>query len=144
MLNGSVFGQRFYAAKNPSWTVHKPTMALRANGQVKGKYGHGAQAIIRRAFALTQLKTAGMTGFALVNGKMTPRPAAYAQQNLKSAYSGHPEIAVGAEARRQKMLAMRQESHASNVAKWEGGNAMEFMPGGALSPEVGYNYERYR
>ena len=75
MLNGSVFGQRFYAARNPPWTAHKPTMSLRANGQIAGKYGHGDQRYVRRIFAETGIQNFGMHGFAMINGKMTPKPA---------------------------------------------------------------------
>lgn len=141
MLNGSVFGQRFYAARNPPWTAHKPTMSLRANGQVKGKLGHGDQRFVRRAFALTGIKNFGMHGFAMVNGKMTPKPAAAMMANLKAAYSAYPQIAVGSQAQEQKKRAMAEESHRASVARWEGGSAQEFYPGGAF--EGGNGFEIY-
>jgi hypothetical protein len=142
MLNGSVFGQRFYAARNPPWTAHKPTMSLRANSQIKGKLGHGDQKFVRRAFALTGIKNFGMHGFTLINGKMTPKPAGAMMANLKAAYSGFPQIAVGQAAQERKREAMKQAQHAQSVARWEGGNVQEFMSGGAFSPEYG-EYERF-
>jgi hypothetical protein len=142
MLNGSVFGQRFYAARNPPWTAHKPTMSLRANGQVKGKYGHGDQKFVRKAFALTGIKNRGMHGFTMLNGKMTPKPAAAMQANLKAAFSAYPQIAVGEQARRQKREAMAEAAHRAAVARWEGGSVQEYMPGGSFSPEYG-EFERY-
>jgi hypothetical protein len=138
MLNGSVLGQRMYAARNPPWTAHKPTMGLRANSQIKGKYGHGDQRYVRKAFALTGIKNFGMHGFALINGKMTPKPAAAMMQNLKAAYRSYPQIAVGEQARQQKKLAMAQASHGAAVARWEAGSTEEYFPGGAFSPENGY------
>lgn len=143
MLNGSVFGQRFYGARNPPWTAHKPTMGLRANGQIKGKLGHGDQRYVRKAFALTGIKNFGMHGFALINGKMTPKPAAAMMQNLKSAYRAYPQIAVGEQAQEQKRRAMAQASHSAAVARWEAGSSADFMSGGALSPDMGYENYNY-
>ena len=140
MLNGSVFGQRFYAARNVPWTAHKPTMSLRANGQVKGKYGHGDQRFVRKAFALTGIKNFGMHGFVMINGKMTPKPAGAMMQNLKAAYRTYPQIAVGEQAQEQKKQAMAQVAHRASVARWEAGSSEEYMPGGALSPDNGYEY----
>ena len=138
MLNGSVFGQRFYAARNVPWTAHKPTMGLRANGQVKGKYGHGDQRYVRKAFALTGIKNFGMHGFVMINGKMTPKPAGAMMQNLKAAYRAYPQIAVGEQAQERKKQAMAQAAHSASVARWEAGSNMDFLPGGALSPDMGY------
>ena len=132
MLNGSVFGNRFYAARNPPWTAHKPTMSLRNNGQIKGKYGHGDQRYVRRIFAETGIQNFGMHGFAMINGKMTPKPAAAMMQKLKAAYSSNPHIAVGAQAQEQKRQAMAQEAHRSAVARWQAGSTQEFLPGGAF------------
>lgn len=132
MLNGSVFGQRFYAARNPPWTAHKPTMALRANGQVKGKYGHGDQRYVRQGFAIQGIKNFGQTGFVMINGKRTPKPAGLMMQNLKADYSKYPQIAVGPVAQKKKMDAMRAASHAASVARWEQGTVNDFMPGGAF------------
>lgn len=132
MLNGSVFGQRFYAARNPPWTAKKPTMSLRANGQIKGKLGHGDQKFVRRIFAETGIKNFGMHGFAMVNGKMTPKPAAAMMRDLKAAYSSNPRIAVGEKAQEQKKRAMAEMAHRASVARWEAGNVQEFMPGGAF------------
>lgn len=132
MLNGSVFGQRFYAARNPPWTAHKPTMSLRANGQIKGKLGHGDQRFVRRIFAETGIQNFGMHGFAMVNGKMTPKPAAAMMQKLKAAYSTNPHIAVGEAAQEQKKRAQAEASHRAAVARWQGGSQQEFLPGGAF------------
>ena len=132
MLNGSVFGQRFYAARNPPWTAHKPTMALRANGQVKGKYGPGDQRFVRRIFAETGIQNFGMHGFAMVNGKMTPKPAAAMMQKLKAAYSTNPHIAVGEAAQEQKKRAQAEAAHRAAVARWQAGSQQEFLPGGAF------------
>lgn len=132
MLNGSVFGQRFYAARNPPWTAHKPAMSLRANEQIKGKLGHGDQRFVRRIFAETGIQNFGMHGFAMVNGKMTPKPAAAMMQKLKAAYSANPHIAVGEAAQEQKKRAMAEASHRASVARWQGGSQQEFLPGGAF------------
>ena len=132
MLNGSVFGQRFYAARNPPWTAHKPTMSLRANGQIKGKLGHGDQRFVRRIFAEQGIQNFGMHGFAMVNGKMTPKPAAAMMQKLKAAYGSNPRIAVGEAAQEQKKRAQAEASHRASVARWQGGSQQEFMPGGAF------------
>lgn len=138
MLNGSVFGQRFYAARNPPWTAKKPTMSLRANGQVKGKLGHGDQKYVRRVFAEVGIQNFGMHGFAMVNGKMTPKPAAAMMSKLKAAFAAYPQIAVGDDAQKQKKRAMAEASHRASVARWQGGSQQEFMPGGSLSPEYGF------
>ena len=132
MLNGSVFGQRFYAARNPPWTAKKPTMSLRANGQIKGKLGHGDQRFVRRIFAEQGIQNFGMHGFAMVNGKMTPKPAAAMMQKLKAAYGSNPRIAVGEAAQEQKKMAQAEASHRASVARWQGGSQQEFMPGGAF------------
>ena len=132
MLNGSVFGQRFYAARNPPWTAKKPTMSLRANGQIKGKLGHGDQRFVRRIFAEQGIQNFGMHGFAMVNGKMTPKPAAAMMQKLKAAYGSNPRIAVGEAAQEQKKRAQAEASHRASVARWQGGSQQEFMPGGAF------------
>ena len=132
MLNGSVFGQRFYAARNPPWTAKKPTMSLRANGQIKGKLGHGDQRFVRRIFAEQGIQNFGMHGFAMVNGKMTPKPAAAMMQKLKAAYGSNPRIAVGEAAQEQKKRAQAEASHRASVARWQGGCQQEFMPGGAF------------
>ena len=132
MLNGSVFGQRFYAARNPPWTAHKPTMALRANGQIKGKLGHGDQRFVRRIFAEQGIQNFGMHGFAMVNGKMTPKPAAAMMQKLKAAFAAYPQIAVGEAAQEQKKRAMAEASHRAAVARWQGGSQQEFLPGGSF------------
>ena len=142
MLNGSVFGQRFYGARNPPWTAHKPTMGLRANGQIKGKLGHGDQRYVRKAFALTGIKNFGMHGFALINGKMTPKPAAAMMQNLKAAYRSYPQIAVGQQAQEAKKQAMAQAAHRASVARWEGGSTEDYFPGGAMAPDMA-GYENY-
>lgn len=136
MLNGSVFGQRFYAARNPPWTVHKPTMGLRANGQIKGKYGHGDQQYVREAFALEGIQNYGKTGFVMMNGKLTPRPAYEMQQHLQAAYRKYPEIAVGPEARKRRIEQMRADAHRSSVARWQAGTVAEFLPGGAFEQPV--------
>jgi hypothetical protein len=145
MLNGSVFGQRFYAARNPSWTAHKPTMSLRANNQVKGKLGHGDQKYVRKAFAMAGIKNFGLRGFTMINGKMTPKPAGAMMQNLKSAMSAYPQIAVGLQAQEQKRRAMAEATHRASVARWEGGSVNDYMPGGVFTPEAGYGseFERY-
>jgi len=133
MFNGSVFGNRFYAARNPPWTAHKPTMSLRNNGQIKGKYGHGDQRYVRSAFAVTAINHAyGQHGFALINGKMTPKSAAAVMQNVKAAFRTNPHIAVGEAAQEQKKRAMAEASHRAAVARWEQGTTAEFLPGGAF------------
>ena len=132
MLNGSVFGQRFYAARNPPWTAKKPTMSLRANGQIKGKLGHGDQRFVRRIFAEQGIQNFGMHGFAMVNGKMTPKPAAAMMQKLKAAYGSNPRIAVGEAAQEQKKRAQAEASHRASVARWQGGSQQEFLPDGAF------------
>jgi hypothetical protein len=132
MLNGSVFGQRFYAARNPPWTAKKPTMSLRANGQIKGKLGHGDQKYVRKAFAMTGLGNFRMHGFSMINGKMTPKPAAAMMANLKTAFAAYPQIAVGEDAQKQKKRAQAEASHRASVARWQGGSQQEFMPGGAF------------
>jgi hypothetical protein len=132
MLNGSVFGQRFYAARNPPWTAKKPTMSLRANGQIKGKLGHGDQKYVRKAFAMTGLGNFRMHGFSMINGKMTPKPAAAMMANLKTAFAAYPQIAVGEAAQEQKKRAQAEASHRASVARWQGGSQQEFMPGGAF------------
>ena len=140
MLNGSVFGQRFYAARNPPWTAKKPTMSLRANGQIKGKLGHGDQKYVRRVFAEVGMQNFGMHGFAMVNGKMTPKPAAAMMSKLKEAFRKYPQIAVGEQAQEQKKRAMAQASHAAAVARWQGGSTADFLPNGSLSPDTGFEY----
>ena len=133
MLNGSVFGQRFYAARNPPWTAHKPTMSLRANGQIAGKYGHGDQKYVRKAFAITAINHAnGKRGFTLINGKLTPKSAAGVMQNVKAAFRNYPQIAVGDAAQEQKKRARAEEAHRSSVARWEQGTTADFMPNGAF------------
>jgi len=133
MLNGSVFGQRFYAARNPPWTAKKPTMSLRANGQIKGTLGHGDQKYVRKAFAMTAIKNYPHgRGFAMMNGKMTPKSAFLMQQDLKAAFAAYPQIAVGIDARKQKMRAQAEASHRASVARWQGGSQQEFLPGGAF------------
>jgi len=132
MLNGSVLGQRFYVARNPPWTVHKPTLGARANSQIKGKYGHGDQRFVRKAFAVTGIGNFGMHGFAMVNGKMTPKPAAAMMANLKAAFAAYPQIAVGDQAQEQKKRAMAEMAHRASVARWQGGSTQEFLPGGAF------------
>lgn len=139
MLNGSVFGQRFYAARNPGWTAHKPTMSLRANSQVKGKLGHGDQRFVRKAFAMTGIKNFGLHGFTMINGKMTPKPAGAMMANLKAAFAAYPQIAVGEQAQAQKRRAMAEASHRASVARWEGGQVSDYMAGGMFTPESGYN-----
>ena len=133
MLNGSVFGQRFYAARNPPWTAKKPTMSLRANGQIAGMYGHGDQKYVRRAFAVTAINHAyGQHGFALINGKMTPKSAAAVMQNVKAEFRSYPQIAVGQATQEAKKKARAEEAHRSAVARWEQGTTAEFLPGGAF------------
>ena len=73
-----------------------------------------------------------MHGFAMVNGKMTPKPAAAMMQKLKAAYGSNPRIAVGEAAQEQKKRAQAEASHRASVARWQGGSQQEFMPGGAF------------
>ena len=129
MLNGEVLGMRVYAARNPKWTVHKPMIGLRGNGQIKGKKGAEDQQYVRRAFAHTAIDHAyGVRGKVLMNGVMTPKSAFMVQQNIRSAMSQFPQIAITEQAQMAKMERKRQQAHASSVQHWGMGSANMYLP----------------
>jgi len=112
MLNGEVFGQKFYAARNPRWTklgkAGKPLIGLRANNQIPGPVGRGEQGIQRSKFAHAAIGLYGTRGF---DGRGMPAMAS----KMSVALGGyHPE------ATRQKLEAKRAEAHNAAVARWGG------------------------
>ena len=122
MLNGSILGQKFYAARNPRWTkfgkAGKPLLGLRANSQVPGVKGIGKQYIQRRRFAeaAMTLYNNNITG---VNPELgIPNFAVEMMKRL-----GHESEQV----KRQKYEARRASAHAAAVARWTGSPV---QPGG--------------
>jgi len=121
MLNGSVLGQKFYAARNPRWTklgkAGKPLIGLRANNQKPGM-GVGDQGIQRSKFAHAAIGLFGTRGF---DGRGMPAMAS----KMSTALGGyHPE------ATKQKQEAKRAEAHNAAVARWGG---VSVQPSGGQS-----------
>ncbi len=111
MLNGSVLGQKFYAARNPIWTklgrAGKPLIGLRANNQKPG-LGVGGQAAQRSKFALAAINLYGTRG---KDARGMPMMAVKMAQAL-GGY--HPEQT------KAKLEAKRQAAHAAAQARWSG------------------------
>ena len=119
MLNGSVLGQKFYAARNPRWTklgkAGKPLLGLRANNQIPGKKGIGDQYIQRAKFAMAAINLYGTKGF---DARGMPAMA----KKMSEALGGwHPEIT------KQKQEAKRAEAHRLAQARWSG---VSYQPSG--------------
>ena len=119
MLNGSVLGQKFYAARNPRWTklgkAGKPLLGLRANNQKPGPTGIGDQGIQRAKFARAAMSLYGTKGF---DARGMPAMAS----KMSAALGGyHPE------ASKQKRDAKRAEAHAMAQARWSG---VPYQPSG--------------
>jgi len=115
MLNGSILGQKFYAARNPRWTkfgkAGKPLLGLRANNQVPGVKGIGNQYIQRRRFAETAMSLYN-NHIKGVNPELgIPNFAVEMMKRL-----GHESE----EAKEQKYEARRAAAHAAAVARWSG------------------------
>jgi len=131
MLNGSILGQKFYAARNPRWTkfgkAGKPLIGLRVNSQVPGVKGIGDQYIQRRRFAQTamSLYDSHIKG---VNPELgIPNFAVEMMKKLGRQTE---------EAKQQKYEARRASNHAAAVARWSG---MPVQPSGGQSFR-GYQY----
>jgi len=122
MLNGSVLGQKFYAARNPRWTkfgkAGKPLLGLRANSQVPGVKGIGNQYIQRRRFAETAMSLYNSNIKGIDPQLGIPNFAVEMMKRL-----GHESE----EAKRQKYEARRASAHAAAVARWSGS---PIRPGG--------------
>jgi len=119
MLNGSVLGQKFYAARNPRWTkfgkAGKPLLGLRANNQKPGPMGIGDQYIQRAKFARAAISLYGTKGF---DARGMPVMAS----KMSAALGGwHPE------ATKEKIKAKRAEAHAMAQARWSG---VPYQPSG--------------
>ena len=122
MLNGSVLGQKFYAARNPRWTkfgkAGKPLLGLRANNQKPGPMGIGDQYIQRAKFARAAISLYGTKGF---DARGMPVMAS----KMSTALGGwHPE------ATKEKIKAKRAEAHAMAQARWSG---VPYQPSGGQS-----------
>jgi len=111
MLNGSILGQKFYAARNPRWTklgkAGKPLLGLRANNQIPGPKGIGEQGIQRAKFAHAAIGLYGTKGF---DARGMPAMA----RRMSETLGYHPE------ATRQKLEAKRAAAHAAAQARWGG------------------------
>jgi hypothetical protein len=112
MLNGSILGQKFYAARNPRWTklgkAGKPLMGLRANNQIPGPKGIGDQGMQRSKFAHAAMANYGTRGF---DGRGMPAMAS----KMSAALGGyHPEVS------KQRQEARRASAHAAAQARWSG------------------------
>ena len=115
MLNGSILGQKFYAARNPRWTkfgkAGKPLLGLRANSQVPGTKGIGNQYIQRRRFAEIAMSLYNNNIKGIDPQLGIPNFAVEMMKRL-----GHESE----EAKKEKYKARRAAAHAAAVARWSG------------------------